>query len=85
MTNTTNEAVQAAVEEGLAIHEWTLHVNPSQQIALSVNFIDLGITTHPNGKMTDVRGNTLATADVSGIDPENPDHVKACERWYYGN
>lgn len=85
METQTNDAVQAAMDEGLAVHEWTLHVNPSRQIALSVNWLDIGITEHADGKKTDVRGNTLAIAEVSDLDADNPDHVKAAERWFYGN
>ena len=85
MTTATNEAIVAAQAEGLAVHEWTLHVNPSRQIALSANWPDIGITEHANGKKTDVRGNTLAIAEVSDIDPANPDHVRAAERWFFSN
>lgn len=84
MTTTTNEAIQAAQREGLAVHRWRTHVNPATHCALAINWLDLGITPHGDGRMTDIRGNTIAWSEVLEIDETDADHVRAAERWFYG-
>lgn len=85
MKTTKNDAVEAALAEGMSVYTWHTHVSPNVQVALAANHLDLGLTYHDGGKVTDVRGNTVAKTEVSAIDPESPADIAACERWFFGD
>lgn len=83
MTNTPNEAVTAAIAEGLSFYRASLHVGPELQQFVSQSWEDAGFYTDRDGNpVRDVQGNTVANFQVEAIDPSNPSHVAQCEQWF---
>lgn len=80
----TNEAVAAAIAEGVGFHWAWLHVGGSTQF-VGHGWEDGGFRVNDEGVPThDIRGNTVAKFTAEPIDPSNPQHVAQCEEWYNG-
>lgn len=80
--SSTNEAVNAAIAEGVGFHWASLHIGGSTQF-VGHGWVDGGFYVDANGRPThDARGNTVAKFTAEPIDPRNPQHVAQCEEWY---